>query len=226
MSLKFFKINRSPMKTSNPTYVACLLGVWLLLQNFTSNSQTNYKTVVIGTQTWMAENLRQEKFRNGDVIAQAHTELEWDSLNKKGLPAYCYYNFEEKNAALYGPQYNFFAVQDPRGIAPQGWHIATFGEWMNLYDVLGRKEEGTKLKSVAYWKENGNGTNSSGFNALPGGSKNSQLGEYGYWWTATPDTSYIQGSYLFFLGADMNYLDWRTFSWQTPLSVRCVKDRL
>lgn len=195
----------------------------LLLCSF-HQKNNGYKTVVIGAKTWMAENLRELNFRNGDAIVQAHSKPEWDSLNQNKVPAYCYYNFDKANGKIYGLLYNFYAVKNERSLAPKGWHVATYQDWMNLYDVLGFKEEGTQLKSTAYWKAGGNGTNSSGFNALPGGSAEIHQGEYSYWWTATQDTNYIEGTYIFFLGYDMSYLDWRTFSWDAALSVRCVKD--
>jgi uncharacterized protein (TIGR02145 family) len=132
------------------------------------NKENTYKTVVIGDQTWMAENLSVSTFRNGDTIQEMKTLDEWKMAAKQRKPAWCYYNNDASNGTKYGKLYNFFAVSDPRGLAPKGWHIPTGNDWVKLSKFLGNKREvGAKLKSINGWFKNGNGINSTGFTALP-----------------------------------------------------------
>jgi uncharacterized protein (TIGR02145 family) len=116
-----------------------------------------YKTVVIGTQTWMAENLNVSKFRNGDPIPEAKTKEEWLKAGEKKQPAWCYLDNDSLNGNYCGKLFNWFACNDPRGLAPEGWHIPHFNEWRKLEDFLGTPFEdnwttyygdvGIKLKS-------------------------------------------------------------------------------
>ena len=150
-------------------------------------------TVKIGNQVWMAENLNTGTFRNSEAIPQAVTTAEWIKAGKEGKPAWCYYENHPENGEKYGRLYNWFAVTDPRGLAPEGWHIASDTEWRETTDYLGGEDAaGTKLKKESGWVINGNGTNESGFSGLPGGSRNlngnfSNMGNIGYWWTSTEE---------------------------------------
>ena len=122
-----------------------------------------YKTVKIGSQVWMAENLNASIFRNGDPIPQAKTDEEWNRAGKNKQPAWCYYNNDPANGAKYGKLYNWYAVNDLRGLAPVGYHIPSDAEWTRLTDYLGGAEKaGPKMKSKQGWPEHGYGTNSSG----------------------------------------------------------------
>ncbi|MBM3416347.1 MAG: hypothetical protein FJY20_07845 [Bacteroidetes bacterium] len=147
--------------------------------------------VTIGNQVWMAENLNVDKFRNGDPIPHAKTAEEWTKAGQNKQPAWCYYDNNPANGAKYGGLYNWYAVNDPRGLAPRGWHIPSDDEWTVLTDYLGGEDvAGTKMKSTSGWEENGNGTNSSGFNGLPGGLRGgngsfSSVGKFGGWWSST-----------------------------------------
>lgn len=110
------------------------------------------QTVTIGTQVWMTKNLDVATFRNGDPIPQAKTNEEWDraALNKQ--PTWCYYNNDPANGAKYGKLYNWYAVNDSRGLAPVGYHIPSDAEWTKLTDFLGGKRvAGTKMKSKSGW---------------------------------------------------------------------------
>jgi uncharacterized protein (TIGR02145 family) len=127
--------------------------------NTTTNSQNstnsitqtgNYKSVKIGTQTWMVENLNVSTFRNGDPIPEAKTNEEWEKAGKNKQPAWCYYENDPKNGAKYGKLYNWYAVSDPRGLAPVGWHVPTDAEWTLLSDFLGY-DNGKKMKSTSGW---------------------------------------------------------------------------
>ena len=152
--------------------------------------------IKIGKQVWMSENLNVETFRNGDPILHAKTAEEWEKAGKNKQPAWCYYDNrsvqnDPENGENYGKLYNWYAVADSRGLAPKGWHIPTDDEWTVLTNFLGGEQgAGAMLKSKTGWSNNGNGTNSSGFNGLPGGFRNydgtfGSIGKDGYWWSST-----------------------------------------
>ena len=154
-----------------------------------------YKTVVIGTQTWLAENLNVDKFRNGDPIPEAKTNEEWLRSCENKQPAWCYYDNEPINGNKYGKLYNWYAVNDPRGLSPKGWHIPTDAEFAILTKYLGDEDEArTKLKCSIGWETfngvSGNGNDSSGFSGHPGGMCNGRnvcggMGFGGYWWSSS-----------------------------------------
>jgi uncharacterized protein (TIGR02145 family) len=124
-----------------------------VVSNNTANQVTqtgSHKSVKIGTQTWMTENLNVERFRNGDLIPQAKTNEEWEQAGNKKQPTWCYYENDPKNGAKYGKLYNWYAVNDPRGLAPAGWHIPSDTEWTTLGDQLG-DEASNKMKSTSGW---------------------------------------------------------------------------
>jgi uncharacterized protein (TIGR02145 family) len=139
----------------------------------------------------MAENLNVDKFRNGDPRPEAKTEEEWKRAGENKQPAWCYYNNNPANSKKYGKLYNWYAVNDLRGLAPEGYHIPTDAEWTTLTNYLGGESEaGTKMKSTQGWKDGGNGTNSSKFSGLPGGFRYrsglfSTNGGNGIWWSST-----------------------------------------
>ena len=124
--------------------------------------------VVIGTQTWMLTNLDVETYRNGDPIPQVQNPNEWSFLS---TGAWCYYNNDSANGVISGKLYNWYAVNDSRGLAPLGWHVPSTTEWNTLASSLGGNSvAGGKMKSVNGWALPNNGaTNESGFTALPGG---------------------------------------------------------
>jgi uncharacterized protein (TIGR02145 family) len=153
----------------------------------TDKDGNNYKTVKIGKQEWTAENLDVSHFRNGDTIPEAEDPAEWQQAGNAHQPAWCYYNSDSAAGPKYHKLYNWYAVMDPRGLAPGGWHIPTTVEWSNLTAYLGSENiAGTKMKTTNGW----DGTNESGFAALPGGYRNnsgafSHLGSIGSWWSAS-----------------------------------------
>ena len=149
------------------------------------------KKVKIGGQIWMSENLNIDKFRNGDFITEAKTAEEWQQAGRKGTPAWCYYDNDPANGEKYGKLYNWYAVNDPRGLAPKGYHIPTDAEWTILTENLG-DEAGKKMKSTSGWNNHGKGTNTSGFSGLPGGYRDEDgtfrtICVYGNWWSSTED---------------------------------------
>ncbi|MFZ6664477.1 fibrobacter succinogenes major paralogous domain-containing protein [Peijinzhouia sedimentorum] len=184
------------------------------------------KEVKIGQQVWMDKNLNVDKFRNGDTILETKTDKDWKEAGEKGIPAWCYYQNDPATEAKYGKLYNWHAVNDPRGLAPEGWHIPTDGEWTQLADFLG--DDGlTKLKSKTEWVADGSGTNESGFSGLPGGNRFDNgsffnFGYYGYWWSATEsdDSSAWFRSLSYSIGSVYRYY----YGKGKGLSVRCLKN--
>ena len=158
------------------------------------------KEVTIGIQVWMSENLNVDKFRNGDPIPEAKTDEEWAKAGRNGEPAWCYYDNNPDNGDRYGKLYNWYAVNDPRGLAPEGWEIPSDEDWSRLADFLGGKSvAGTKMKSTDFWADyegkSGNGTNESGFSGLPGGDRDNSgafyyVGELGEWWSSTERSTF------------------------------------
>ncbi len=189
--------------------------------------------VTIGKQVWMTENLNVDKFRNGDLIPEAKTNEEWEKAGKEGKPAWCYYDKDEKTGYIYGKLYNWYAVNDSRGLAPIGYHIPSDTEWTILSDYLGGEAAaGTKMKSTNGWGNLGNGTNSSGFSGLPCGYRYQYgdvfgFGSFGYWWSASEDSknsAYIREMYdvISHVPSDGLYRD--SAIKEAGLSVRCLRD--
>jgi len=187
-----------------------------------------YKTVKIDSQVWMAENLNVGMFRNGDPVPEAKTNEEWASAGKEGKPAWCYYENKPENGAKYGKLYNWFAIHDPRGLAPKGWHVPTDSEWRQTTLFLGGEDAaGTKMKSPEGWTHDGNGTNESGFTGLPAGSR-SRFGTFDYnghityWWTST---SYDSEFAWYRVIDESPWYVYRTnYYKQNGYSVRCIRD--
>jgi uncharacterized protein (TIGR02145 family) len=126
----------------------------------------------IGSQTWAAKNLNVDHFRNGDAIPEVRTHEEWKAAGNAGIPAWSYYDNDPDKDRPFGKLYNWFAVHDPRGLAPAGWHIPSNEEWVKLIDNLGGgRASNNKLKHTSGWTDDGNGTNESGFAGLPGGGR-------------------------------------------------------
>ncbi len=205
----------------------------MLVTSFSNKiaNQSNFEEVIIGTQVWMTKNLNVDKFRNGEPIPHAKTDEEWKSAGEKGEPAWCYYDNDTVNGEMYGKLYNWYAVNDPRGLAPEGWHIPSDAEWMETINQLGGEEKaGEFLKAMSAWFDNGNGTNESGFNALPSGARSnhgnfSAIEKNGLWWSST-QTEKQNMELVWYLYLDY-YFDWviREVSLkENGLSVRCVKD--
>ena len=195
----------------------------ILLLNFSIKAQD----VTIGTQTWTTKNLDVTKYCNGDAIPQVQ-DTTWANLT---TGAWCYYENKTANGTTYGKLYNWFAVNDPRGLAPKGYHIPTDAEWTILTDYLGGDIiAGTKMKSTSGWDNNGNGSNTSGFAGLPGGYRGYggffyNIGTYGYWWSssscAVPLTNL---AFLRYLYSNAGFVDRGNYVKQDGFSVRCLRD--
>ena len=203
------------------------------------DSQKSIETVTIGKQVWMKTNLDVSKYRNGDIIPEVKDAKEWAKLT---TGAWCYYNNDPSFGKIYGKLYNWYAVSDPRGLAPEGWHISTDTEWSVMAKILGGDSlAGAKLKEAGtiHWlSPNAGATNLSSFTALPGGYRLvdgsfNNIGKYGYWWTSTKaniiNPWYINLTYIHEI---MNKNDGsmkgepfpRSIS-EAGFSVRCVKDK-
>jgi len=231
---------KQKIKLSSVAVILFVLAFHKAKAQVTAQDGRTYKTVKIGNQIWMAENLSVSTYRNGDSILYKQEKgkkpkfklnIGWQSMSKG---AWCYYETEKGIDTTYGKLYNWLAVNDSRGLAPEGWHIPTSEEWKQLGEFLGGKDTaGFKLKSTKGWEENGNGTNESGFNGFPAGIRSDVGVFYGkgysaFWWTS----SRIIGMLAYYCA--LHYLN-STFFYKHNISnnnivglfgfsVRCIKD--
>lgn len=187
-----------------------------------------YQTVTIGTQEWMAENLKVKHYSNGDSIPHVTDDATWSVLTSG---AYCNYDNDEGNVATYGRLYNWYAVEDSRKIAPEGWHVPRDEEWQTLVDYLGGEAvAGGKMKEAGYehWVDPNTGaTNESGFTALPGGYRDYDgtfygMGDYASFWSSTELGSY--DAWLRGLGYGNARVSRLGNYKHYGFSVRCVRD--
>jgi uncharacterized protein (TIGR02145 family) len=188
-----------------------------------------YNTIQIGNQWWIAENLKVMHYRNGEVIQNVTDNTQWYNLS---TGAYCSYENSVSNISIYGVLYNWYSVDDSRGLAPEGWHIPTDEEWKELEMYLGGANEGGRLKEAGttHWEiPNRGATNSSGFTALPGGFRDSgnepffhMVGYLADFWSSTEFNSYSAWSRrLHFYHSDVM----RGSSYKrNGFSVRCIRD--
>lgn len=188
-----------------------------------------YKTVNIGTQTWMAENLRTTIYNDGTPIPNVTDNDEWGNLI---TGAYCNYmnTFDNDSIAIYGRLYNGYAIKTGK-LAPIGWHIPSNDEWTTLFDYLGGEDiAGGKLKESGYnhWKDPNTGaTNSSGFTALPSGirgyyNKFFSTGTCAFLWSLTEKDTAKFWSYV--INHDTLKVSQSFYGKHYGLSIRCLKD--
>lgn len=149
-----------------------------------------YPVIKIANKHWISKNLDVTHYKNGDSIPQVQDAATWANLT---TGAWCYYENQTANGTTYGKLYNWYAMNDPRGIAPEGWHVPTDDEWLAIIDSLGGSSvAGGKLKATTLWNSPNTGaTNSSAFSGLPGGYRyyNGSFGYkglFGNWWSSTP----------------------------------------
>jgi len=169
-----------------------------------------YQTIKIGNQCWMAENLKVTHYRNGDAIPNVPDNTAWAALS---TGAYCSYENDDTYVATYGRLYNWYARDDSRNIAPEGWHVPTDEEWKQLEMALGMSQseaddisfrgtnEGSKLAgNASLWNDgdlkNNAAFGESGFSALPGGYRHSSgsFGSLGYGASFWSSIEYYSGS--------------------------------
>lgn len=218
--------------TNGKTTAAFNLGK--TYETMTDQDGNEYETITIGTQTWMAENLRTTHYRNGEDIPEVTDNTAWTRLS---TGAYCNYNNTRNSdtIATYGRLYNWYAVSDSRNICPKGWHVPTNADWITLITYLGGDSvAGGKMKETrtAHWiTPNTGASNESGFTALPGGGRDENgamgsVGSDGYWWSST-GLSTIFVDYVWYWSVHYNdsYVSSRNIdSGKNGYSVRCVKN--
>jgi uncharacterized protein (TIGR02145 family) len=215
-------------KDSGPENPDTIFNLGVTYGNVTDADGNTYKTVQIGTQTWMAENLRTTKFNDGTAIPNATSDQTWSLYTTS---AYCWYNNDISNKPTYGALYNWFVITDGHKICPTGWHIPSDADWVTLISYLGGDAiSGGKMKETGtgHWMSPNTGaTNSSGFSALPGGGRNmggtfAFQGQSGFWWSSTSKDGYEAYTRMI----DYNYT-WASHyaDFQSSgFSIRCVKD--
>ncbi|PQJ09121.1 hypothetical protein CJD36_020195 [Flavipsychrobacter stenotrophus] len=191
-----------------------------------------YKSVKIGNQIWMAENLNVTRFRNGDSINEAKSDNDWNGKlvdsNFEMKSAWANLNLESENIEQLGCIYSGGAVIDPRGLAPKGWHIPTEDEWLELIEYLGGENiAGKKLKDTTGWEDDGNGTNVSGFSALPASYLLGGMRTKGqcFFWTSNVDRK-IMTTKVYRMTPILNSITYIKLysSYKSGYSVRCIKD--
>ena len=193
----------------------------------------NYRTIQIGSQVWMAENLKTTKYNDNTSISIAINDNEWYTLT---TPAYCWYKNDAGNyKAIYGALYNWYvgdaASNGGKNVCPVGWHIPSNAEWTTLTDYLGGTiVAGGKLKEVGtshWWIPNEGASNETGFTAIPGGGRIKDgdfyghfghIGEIGFWWSQTTDVS---DRMLRYNDGEVDLFS--VFPKQCGFSIRCVK---
>lgn len=184
-----------------------------------------YSKLRTGNQVWLAENLTVATFRNGERIPEAKSAEEWIRFGREGIPAWCAPGNDSANIIKYGRLYNWYAVNDPRGLAPKGWHIASDEDWTNLINYLGGGVIAAFRMRVTGMEPSGG--EGFGFGGLPAGARSADGSFYGiasngFWWTSTEiseNSAYIR--MLSYEYCDIRYLNYNK---GTGLSVRCVKD--
>jgi len=183
--------------------------------------------VKIGTQTWAVANLNVITFRNGDTIPEARTNKDWVTAGESGKPAWCYYNNDPANGPKYGKLYNWYAVNDPRGLAPAGWSLPGDRDWTTLMYYLGGPEaSGRKMKNTTGWIDGNIGTNESGFTGLSGGYRVENgiflnLGSIGTWWSTTESKASTAIDFYLSLGGSLKST---SNPKQRGESVRCIRN--
>jgi uncharacterized protein (TIGR02145 family) len=184
-----------------------------------------YRTVRIGNQVWMAENLRTTRFRNGDKIPGNLSDDQWSSTTSG---AQAVYENNSSNLSTYGRLYNWYAVKDSRGLCPAGWHVPSDAEWTELERSLGGEEvAGTAMKSSKRDYPAWDGSNTSGFSGLPGGYRGYASGNFrdqgvsGNWWSSSPFGSHAWYRDLYSGNSSVHRV---SSSAGNGFSVRCVRD--
>jgi uncharacterized protein (TIGR02145 family) len=201
-----------------------------------------YKTIVIGTQEWMAENLNTSIYRNGDAIATGLTATEWGETFLTQLGAYAYYNDNSNYSCPYGKLYNWYACADSRQICPIGWHVPEDNEWFELFEFVDSDWSsenptidpiGGALKSVGivenqsgYWNAPNLGAiNEFGFSAIPSGTRSSNnfgLGSFLVFWSANLEAGNWPNGFI--LTSNQDSVSWDGFPQREGMSVRCLRD--
>jgi uncharacterized protein (TIGR02145 family) len=191
-----------------------------------------YKTVGIGTQIWIAENLRTTKLNNGKNLTNLTSNSKWEFSK---TPGYCYYNNDSlQYSNIFGPLYNFYAIRSD-SICPTGWHVPTEKDWNILKEYLGGGLlAGGKMKDIysSYWNSPNYGiANDYNFSALPGGYRRfdtgifNELGNEGNWWTSSSIPQYQDHALIMTIKKENTYVSTNTRYKNEGVSIRCLKNK-
>lgn len=188
-----------------------------------------YKTITIGTQTWMAENLKTTRYFNGDLI-ETTFPITLDITGDNNPKYQWSYDGDNNNSDIYGKLYTWSAIADNRNVCPAGWHVPADSEWTVLTDFLGGEGvAGGKLKETGFkhWNDpNTEASNQSGFYALPGGYRSGGdfyfLGNYGTWWSLSESDPY--GAWSRYMFNNLNEIARINCVKSNGFSVRCLRD--
>jgi uncharacterized protein (TIGR02145 family) len=228
------KCNNRIKQTATRLLCAGVLSSILIFAGCTSRTQkvvdidgNNYSIVKVGSMEWTGENLDVTHFQNGDPIPEVRDPKEWALLT---TPAWCYNDNNKENGHIYGKLYNWYAVHDPRGIAPKGWHVAADAEWSALSDEIGGATvAGGALKAIRLWKDAKDESNSkSGLDILPGGARRDNdgwfmpPGEYSRLWSSTESSA--KSAWCRSIGYFDTALRRGEANKKIGFSLRCVKD--
>lgn len=185
----------------------------------------SFKAVKIGNHIWMSENLNVAHFRNGDEVPSVKSAYDWQDKSEGGKPVWCFQGNDPGFSKKFGRLYNWYAVNDSRGLAPKGWHVATDDDWKELTDFFGGEVSAAlQIRTSGYGKDS---TDNSAFAGLPGGACNADgtfygLGISGLWWTSTEvNNEYAWARQLNYIYCNITSLDKNKLF---GFSVRCVKD--
>ena len=186
-----------------------------------------YKSVIIGEQEWMSENLRTTKHNDGTTIPNVTDNTEWSTFY---TAAWCHYDNDNQYDTIYGKLYNWYAVETGK-LCPTGWHVPTNAEWDVLTDFLTANghngTEGNALKATLGWYNNENGADDYGWNGLSGGSRDygyfNYLGYFGSWWSSSESGRSYAEKFELFYGNDI-FDDYPPDNKGKGNSVRCLKD--
>jgi len=227
--------NNSTVHTITPTESQTVNFNFIVCADGDNN---NYSIVTIGTQIWMAENLKTTHYADGAAIPLVTDMTEWANLNDNNTDkAYCFYNNDENLAN--GALYTYAAAingdnsgSNVQGVCPDGWQLPSDEEWAILSDYISDDghydNEGTALKATIGWSGDGNGSDNYGFTALPGGSRDEYYGTFNngdgavYWWSSSEWISSF--AYYSCIGGDSKMFITHGLSNSTGLSIRCVKE--
>jgi len=202
----------------------------------TDTAGISYNVINLGNQCWTLQNVGTNRFANGNLITEVQGNNSW---SQTATPAWCYYNNDINQSGL-GKYYNYAAATDARGLCPLGWHVATDADWKNLEMSLGLtqvqadsigyrgSQEAQALKSVSGWQNNGNGNNSSNFNALAAGGRSGPSGIFNsiqeiaaFWAVGLDGTGQAYARYMYYNDGRIRRIG-NTLN--TGLNCRCVKN--
>lgn len=215
---------------NRPSFLLFFSLFLIIINSNLSQDFRTIKSVKIGEQIWQSENLNTNRFRNGDIIPEAKTNEEWMEANNQGKPVWCHWDNEDSNGVKYGKLYNFYAVSDPRGTAPVGWHIPTIEEikvFINSVDKITGIHNSQILKKETEGYGRGKGNNKTGFSALMGGYRFNwglffDKNEYTYFWSKTELNSTT--AYALRLTAANGNIHISDMYKSFGFYIRCIKD--